>query len=73
MRGRDAHDALDLGHGVDAGVATALSPSRSLLAEVDAARQLAHDEHVDARQQLGPERRGVQQLAGCTVTGRRLA
>ena len=48
---RGADDALDLGDGVDAGVAGAVAVAH-LVAEVDAAGQLAHDQQVDARQQL---------------------
>ena len=58
---RGPHDALDLGDGVDAGVAGAIAVAQ-LLAEVDAAGQLAHHQQVDAGEQLGPQRRRVQQL-----------
>ena len=59
----DAGDARDLVLVVDHRVH---GPPRSLrplaparLAEVDPARQLAHDQHVDAVDDLGPQRRGV--------------
>ena len=55
----DARDALDLGDGVDAQVAGAVGGAR-LLAEVDAAGELAHDEQVgaldDARASAGSRR-----------------
>ena len=53
MRGRGAHDPLDLGHGVRRRGRSARSSSRVFVAEVDAAGQLAHDHHVHAREQLG--------------------
>ena len=56
----DAGDALDLRHRIPALIegGRAFAP---LAAEVDAARELADEQHVDAFQQLGLERRGVAQ------------
>jgi hypothetical protein len=60
LRGR-AHDALDLARRVDARVERPFLPPvdalASLLAEVDATGQLAHDDEVDATEPLGLERR----------------
>src|SRR5581483_6450546 len=63
----DVRDALDLGLAVAHGV-EALAPARgeradaARLAEIDVARQLAQDQDVETRDDLGPERRGFGQL-----------
>ena len=55
---RDARDALDLASRVRRTSSIArCRRARALLAEVDAAGELAHDQDVDARQLLGLERR----------------
>ena len=58
---RRTDDPLDLGDGVRAAVGGAIVVAH-LVAEVDAARQLAHDEHVDAGQPFRTQRRRVEQL-----------
>ena len=66
--GRRADDAADLVVGVHAACRRRAHGRRRLArgtcgcAEVQAAGQLAHDQHVDAREALGLERRGVDQL-----------
>src|SRR5438309_891797 len=54
----DPGDAPDFLDGVDAEVAGAIGLAL-LLAEVDAARQLPDDDHVDTDQALRPQGRGV--------------
>ena len=71
MRAARAHDPLDLGDGVDAGVAGAVVVAQ-LVAEVDAAGQLAHDQQVDAGQSSGRSGEACSSF-GLTATGRRLA
>ena len=75
-RGRDARrpagDPLDLLGRIDAGVVRdAAAPPA--VAEVDAARQLAHDQQVGAADALLPQRARVGRAPGLTRTGRRFA
>ncbi len=58
---RDARDALDLGGGIRQRVDRALPVTPSRLSIVEPARQLAHDEQIDAAQPVGFERRAAQQ------------
>src|SRR3546814_12332741 len=62
----DRRDAADLVLGVDLGVespalAVRLRLDAARLAEIDAAGRFAHDDHVEALQDLRLERRGVEQ------------
>ena len=67
-RGAEAHvqDAADLRlgvmHGVEADAAALLAGDPARLAEVDVARELAHDHDVEAGDDLGLERRGVREF-----------
>jgi hypothetical protein len=68
----DPRDPLDLARGVDVGVRRARLRAR-LLAEVDAARELAHDEEVGALDDLAAQRARVRAARRAGRTGRRFA
>ncbi len=68
----DAAHALDLRRPCTRSVSNAASAVRVALAEVDAARELADHEDVDALELLGLQRRRGREL-GHVVTGRRFA
>ncbi len=56
------HLALVVGHDVIAFAQALGGLAHALLAEIDIAIQFAHDEQVDDRRHLRPQRRGVGQL-----------
>ena len=65
---REPGDALDLGHGVvfkiPGALVTILDLRLALLAEVDAADELAHDDEVSALDKLGLQRRVLDERVG---------